>query len=190
METIDSSNAPNPNQVSYRQTAIRYGAIWGGVSVLTTLIGFLTNTDPANPETSGAIKGIYMLIGFGIAVWAVVMAIKQHRDRELGGYISLGRAVMVGMMVGLIAGAIGAVFMILYTTVINPGFSESMQAAMEAQWEAQGMSEEQIEMAASMSGWATNPVFLFISQLIGGAFTGLLVGLIGGAIMKKDRPFV
>ncbi|HNL37502.1 MAG TPA: hypothetical protein PKH43_00165 [Saprospiraceae bacterium] len=58
---------------------------------------------------------------------------------------------------------------------------------MQAQWEAQGMSEEQIEMAGSMSGWFTNPVFLFISQIFSGTLAGIFFGLIAGAIMKKDR---
>ncbi|HNE30365.1 MAG TPA: DUF4199 domain-containing protein, partial [Saprospiraceae bacterium] len=120
MENFDTSNSTNPANVSYRNTAVRYGAIWGGVSILLTLIAFLTNTDPGMPETSGMMKALYSVVGIGAAIWAVVMAIKQHRDRELGGSITLGRAIMVGLMAGLVAGAIGAVFMLLYTSVINP----------------------------------------------------------------------
>lgn len=172
MENFDTSNSTNPANVSYRNTAVRYGAIWGGVSILLTLIAFLTNTDPGMPETSGMMKALYSVVGIGAAIWAVVMAIKQHRDRELGGSITLGRAIMVGLMAGLVAGAIGAVFMLLYTSVINPDYAESLKAAMQAQWEAQGMSEEQIEMAGSMSGWFTNPVFLFISQIFSGTLAG------------------
>ncbi len=189
METIDTSSTLDPGQVSYRQLAIRYGAIWGAVTVLMTLVGYLTDSDPASPATSGAMKAVYFVVGTGVAIWAVVAAIRQHRDRDLGGFISLGRAVMLGMMIGLVAGAIGAVFMLLYTTVINPDFAETMKDAMQAQWEAQGMSDEQIEMASSMSGWIANPVFLFITQIIGGLFNGLIIGLIAGAIMKKDRPY-
>lgn len=187
MENFDTSSSIDPANVSYRNTAVRNGAIWGGASILLTLIGFLTNTDPGMPDTNGAMKAFYSIAGIGVAIWAVVMAVRHHRDRELGGYISLGRAVMVGLMVGLVAGAIGAVFMVLYTSVINPDYAETMKAAMQAQWEAQGMSDEQIEMAASMSGWVTNPIFLFIVQIFSGTIFGLFLGLIVGAIMKKER---
>lgn len=189
MTMLDTPSSPNPSSVSYRQTALRYGAISGVASILISLIGFLTDTDPALPSTNGGIKAVYIIVGLGVAIWAIVSAIRHHRDRELGGYISLGRAVMVGLMVGLVAGAISMIYMFLYTTVINPDFSANMQAAMQEQWEAQGMSEEQIEMASQWSGWATGPVFMGVSQLFSGAFSGLLIGLIAGAIMKKDRPF-
>lgn len=189
MTMLDTPVTPDPASVSYRQTAMRYGAISGGASILMSLIAFLTDTDPALPTTNGGIKAVYTIIGLGVSIWAISSAIRHHRDRELGGYISLGRAVMVGLLVGLIGGIIGLVYMLLYTTVINPGFAENMQAAIQQQWEAQGMSEEQIEMASQWSGWATSPVFLAISQVIGGVFGGTLIGLIAGAIMKKDRPF-
>lgn len=189
MAMIDSPSFPDPNQVSYRQTALRYGAIWGGFSVFTILLGYLTDTDPSMPSTGTGIKVAYGLLGFGVAIWAVSAAIKQHRDRELGGFISMGRAVMVALTVGLVAGVIGAVFMLLYSTVINPAYSETMQAAIQAQWEAQGMTEEQIEQMSGMSGFMGHPVFIFLSQVIGGAIFGLIIGLIAGAVMKKDRPF-
>ena len=60
---------------------------------------------------------------------------------------------------------------------------------IQAQWEAQGMTEEQIEQMSGMSGFMGHPVFIFLSQVIGGAIFGLIIGLIAGAVMKKDRPF-
>lgn len=190
MSTLDAPTTPNPSTVSYRATALRYGAIWGGASVLLTLIGYLTNTDPSLPTTGVAAKAIYGILGFGISIWAIVMAIKHHRDNELGGFISLGRGVMIGLTVGLVAGLIGAFFMLLYTTVINPDFADTLKASMEQQWADQGMSEEQIEAAGKFSGFMFNPVFTFLSQFLGGGIMGLIIGLIGGAVMKRERPLM
>ena len=39
METLDKTSTPDPATVSYRQLAMRYGGIWGGVSILVTLVG-------------------------------------------------------------------------------------------------------------------------------------------------------
>jgi hypothetical protein len=187
MDTLDRPSLPDPTSVSNRALALRYGAIWGGVSILVSLVGFLSNTDPAMPD-AGPLKWVYMLVGFGAAIWAVTTAIKTDRDQQLGGYISVGRCVGLGALIGLIAGAIGGVWMLLYTTIINPGFQDQMKEAMVAQWEAQGMTEEQIEMAAGMSSMFTGPVFMAISQVIGGAIFGLIIGLVAGLIMKRDRP--
>jgi len=188
MSLLDTPSTPNPSSVSNRQLAIRYGAIWGGISILLTLIGYLTNTDPAM-STTGPIKWVYSLASFGVAIWAIAAAIKIDRDQQLGGYISLGRCVGLGALIGLIAGAIGAVFSFLYMTVINPGFADQMKESMVATYEEQGLSEEQIDMALSMASAFTSPAMMAVFQVIGGAFFGLIIGLIAGAIMKKERPY-
>jgi MFS family permease len=186
VDTLDHPSPPDPATVPYRQIAIRYGAIWGGVSILTSLVGYMTNTDGSLPDT-GPIKWVYSLIGIAIAVWAIATAIRADRDQQLGGYIGLGRCIGIGALTGVIAGAIGAIFTLLYMTVINPGFKNQLEEMMVAQWEEQGMSEEQIEMALSMSSAFTSPAMLAIWQTLGGALLGLLIGLAAGLVMKRER---
>lgn len=188
MSYLDTPSTPEPSTVSNRQLILRYGGIWGGVSILITLVGYLTNTDPSLP-TTGPIKYAYSLIGLGVAIWAITSAIKVDRDQQLGGFIGLGRCIGLGSLTGLVAGGIGAVFMLLYTMVINPGFAEQMKEAMVTNFEEKGMSEEQIDMALKMSSMFTSPPVMAIFQVIGGAIFGLIIGLIAGAIMKKDRPY-
>lgn len=185
MDVLDRLSTPDPSTIPYKQLALRYGAIWGGVSILTTLVGYLSNTDPSLP-TTGAIKYVYMLIGFGIAIWAIMTAIRIDRDEQLGGYIGLGRCAGIGALTGLVAGVIGAAFLLIYLNFINTGFEAQMKDAMVAQYEAQGMSEEQIEMAISMAGAFVSPIFLAMTQVLGGAFIGVLIGLVAGLFMKRE----
>jgi hypothetical protein len=188
MDTLDHPTIPDPSTVSNRDLAIRYGAIWGGSSILMSLIAYLTDNDLTMPDT-GAIKWVFMLVGLGITIWALVTAIKTDRER-LGGFISFGRCVSLSAFMGLISGLISMVYMFLYGYVINPNFQEQMKETMYSQWEAQGMSEEQMEAAASMTGMFTGPVFMGISQLIGGVIMGVIFGLIVGAFMKRERSLV
>ncbi|MBV6439165.1 MAG: DUF4199 domain-containing protein [Haliscomenobacteraceae bacterium CHB4] len=189
MNTPDRQPPFDPANVPYRPLALRYGAIWGGVSILTSLVGYLTNTDGSIPN-AGPIQWVYTLIGIGVAIWAIATVIRIDRDQQLGGYIGLGRCVGIGALTGVIAGAIGALFTLLYMTVINPGFREQLKELMIAQWEEQGMSEEQIEMALSMSSAFTNPVMLAVWQTLGGALLGLIIGLVAGLIMKREQTYV
>ncbi len=186
MEFLDQ-NAPDPAEVSAWPVSLRYGLIWGAVSIAVGLIGYLAGIDPAMPEPNLLAQVSLGLVGLLVSIWAVRAAIKHHRDEELSGYLSLGRGVKIGALSGLVAGALGAVWMILYATVINPGFSESIREAQMAQYESQGMSEDQIEMAVNMAGWFTNPVFLGFSQLFGSLMTGLVLGLIIGAVFKREN---
>ncbi len=189
MENLDFAHAaPDPKTVSPRPTAIRYGLIWGGVGVLSTLIGFLTNTDPSLPSTATGLKWAYGLIGFGVAIWCVFMAIKHHRDNELGGYISLGRGMGMGTLVGLVAGAVTGIYMLLHTLVINPGWADDMKAALMEQYAEAGLAEEQAEQAIQFASFAFNPAFMVVGGLINGVFLGFVIGLIVGAIMKRDAP--
>lgn len=189
MDTLDRPSPPDPATVPYRPLAIRYGAIWGGVSIVTSLVGYLTNTDGSLPDT-GPIKWVYSLIGLAVAIWAITTVIRIDRDQQLGGYIGLGRCLGIGALTGVIAGAIGAVFTLLYMTVINPGFTDQLKEMMVAQWEEQGMGEEQIEMALSMSSAFTNPAMLSVWQVLGGALMGLIIGLVAGLVMKRERAYV
>lgn len=185
MDVLDRTSSPDPSTVPYKHLAIRYGAIWAGASILTSLIGYLTNTDPSLP-TTGAIKWVYSLIGIAVAVWAIVSAIRIDRDEQLGGFISLGRCVGIGALTGLVTGVIGAVWIFIYLNFINTGFDQQVKDAMTAQYEAQGLSEEQIEMASSMAGAFMSPALMAVYQVIGGVIFGLIIGLVAGLFMKRE----
>lgn len=186
MNILDTPNLPDPANVSNTNLALRYGAIWAGVGVLTQLVGFLTDTDASLPTTSTAIKAVYSIVGFGIAIWAVAAAIREDRDKQLGGFISLGRCVGLGAKIGAISGIISGVFSMIYMKFINTGFAEQMKEAMMTEYEKQGLSEEQIEMAYGMASKFMSPTIIGISAAIGGVVIGLIIGLIAGAIMKRD----
>jgi Na+/H+-dicarboxylate symporter len=187
MSYLDTPSVPDPSTVSNRDLALRYGAIWAGAGILVTLLGFLTNTDAGLPSTPGWIKAIYSIISLGVAVWAVVMGVKEDRDKNLGGFISLGRCVGLGTLMGLVSGIISMVFFLLYTSVINPGYSQQLTESITAAQQAQGLSEEQIEMSAKFTSFFTNPIFLGLTQIMGGIVFGVILGLVAGVILKKEK---
>jgi hypothetical protein len=113
----------------------------------------------------------------------IVMAIKFHRDNELGGFLKLGRGIGVGTLTGLVIGVISAVWMIIFMKFIAPDMSEAiMDAALE------NAQPGQEEMTEKMAGYFTNPFMLAGFSLLGSVVIGFLTGLIGGAIMKKEPP--
>lgn len=184
MESFDRPSIPDPATVSNRPIAVRYGLIIAGAGVLISLVGFLTNTEPALP-TTGSIKWLYMLGGLAVSIWAISTAIKADRE-QLGGFISLGRCVGLGAFIGLVSGLVSMLYMLVYAYVINPGFTNEMLAAMHAQWEEQGLNDEQIEMASGMVGMFTNPVFLSITQVFNGVITAVVISLIAGLVLKRE----
>ena len=186
--TLIDDQTPDPKQVPFRPVAQRYGLIWGAASIVIGLIGYLTGMDPQLPDTSIAVKVVFGLVGLAVPIWAVVTAVKHHRDNELGGFITVGRGLGIGTFAGLVAGILGAIWMLVFLYGIAPEYIETLKDSMVATWESQGMDEEAIEMALKFSSFTMNPIFMAISQIIGGTLFGLIIGLIVGLIMKRDRP--
>ena len=186
MDTIDNPLTPtNQSDVSFMQTAIRYGLIGSAISIVVNLVSQLLGW------ADGTNMGMAMLVGvIGMAVYVIaqVMGVRHHRDNELGGYISFGRAFLVCLVIAMIMAILGAIFNYIYITFIDP---EAMERAMEVvreQYEEMGMDEEAIENAMSMVDMTKSPLIQIGGAIFGGAIMGGITGLIIGAVMKKEAP--
>lgn len=187
MDVLDKSTGSsyNPQSVPNRPLAIKYGLIWAGASSLLILLGFLFDMDMSLPSTATSVKIVGGILGFAIPVVAVTLAVRDDR-KQLGGFLTLGRAVGLGAITGIVAGVASGVFQVIYQYVINPGYQDQLKNAMIAEWEKQGLSEEMIETSSKVAFMFTNPFLLSVFGIIGAVFTGVIVGLIAGAIMKRE----
>ena len=189
MTTLDNidSNYIDPQDVKMMPTAMRYGLIAGLFSIL---LGLITNVldlvDPANP--SSPMSWVVFLLNWGILIGAIVMAIKYHRDEELGGYITMGRALAIGVLTVLFLGILAMVWTYIYMSFIDPGMVDELIAAQVTQMESQGMSDEQIEQSMVMVKKFMTPIAISIIGLVMNLFAGTIISAISGGIMKKIDP--
>jgi len=173
--------------VAARPIAMRYG----GIAALAFIaIQLILDTVGLIDYSTG--EGIYypsILLTISTLV-ILYFAIKEHRDEELGGYITFGRCVKLGALIGLFSGIIIGVFAFIYHGYIRPDIMPSMLEFQTSQWEEAGMSEEQIEQARGMTEMFMTPVATAISSIFNGVFWNVILSLIVGAIMKKVRQMV
>ncbi len=181
MTTLDDPRRTvDPQSVSIWPTALRYGGILGGIAVVLGLIMYLTGlTEPENQQSAGAM-GLGCLSGI-ITIVGLVLAIKKHRDQDLGGAISLGRAIGVGTATAVISGVISAIWGVIQNNIIAPEIMEQTREAM-----IENAQPGQEELMETMANIMTNPVIGPLATILGSAFLGLILSLIIGAIMKKD----
>lgn len=183
MNTLDSIKMVDPKEVSPQPIILRYGLILGLVLVGLSLVANMAGlNDPSKSQYGGMLIGLVSMvlyIGFQIS------GIKKHRDADLGGFVSFGRAFTVAFGIGLIAALVSLVFNYLYMNLINPDFTNQIMESTREQYEKQGMSEEQIEMALGWVTWAFKPLGQLISFAVACGM-GALVCLIIAAIMKKQ----
>lgn len=164
---------------------LRFGLTGGLISALLFLIFTITGLSSPDKPSMGYLSGF---LTFAILVTLVVLAIRRQRDELQGGYISLGQCVLLGMGVVLLSTLISSLVSLIYTQVIDPGYTERMMAQIEEAWEARGMTEEQIESARGWTNFMKSPFLTIAFTLVCFGLGGLILSLITGLIMKREKP--
>ncbi len=164
---------------STARIALRYGLYAGlGLIVFSTIIQL------ADLSTNPVMGIVNFFVSTGILVAATFYAAKEFKS-ENQGYLSIGQSVGIGSLLGAVAGVLASIFSYIYITVIDPSAMEKVFALQREQLEKQGMSDEQIEQGIEM-GKKIMPI-VFVATPLVYAIGGLIIGLIIGAVLKKDR---
>lgn len=182
MDTLDNPNKIiDPSTVSYQSISLRNGAIAGLILIVIGLLGNLTGiSDPTQPNS--ATNWIMNLVNWGIMIAFMVMAVKKHRDEDLGGFVTFGRAFGVAFLVTLVISVITAVWVYIYFGFVDPDMAA---AIMENSLAQQGIEDD--AMIDQMKFWFS-PVAMAIYGLLGSLFFGAILSLIVAAVMKKNPP--
>jgi branched-subunit amino acid ABC-type transport system permease component len=171
--------------VSPRPTGIRWGLILGLVSAATSLLFTMTDMiDFANPQ----MFSLPNLVNWAVLIGIYYYAFTQHRDNELGGHMTLGRAMLLGFWIALISGIITAVYMYLYTTVINPDFTSQIIDGAIEKAEKKGQDGEAVRSAMESMSFFFSPTYMSIMAVVGSLLMGALFSLIIGLIIRRDPP--
>lgn len=180
MDIIDQTEVP------FLSTAIRYGLIGGGIVTVWTLLSGILGLNEAS--TTSFILGTVV----SIAIYAGIAssAIKHHRNEELGGYITLGRAFQTGLVATIITGIIGGLVAFAYYNFIDPAAIDQIVESSVEMMEGFGLPEEQLEEAAKSTRDGFGFGKLLLNSTIGAAIFGGIISLITGSIMKKEAPMV
>ncbi len=176
------STLENTNQASYQNTVLRYGLIAGMVSIIFSLITYMTDLAFSSVYSSL----LLLLVSLVISVTFIFLAIKTHRDQDLGGYITFGRAFLVGLLVAIVSGVIGTIFTFVYTNYIDPNYWTNAMAGIEELYSNMGMSEDQIEMAMESVRKNAAPGRTILNGMLGALIGGSILSLIVAAILKKN----
>ena len=184
MSSIDQPLHEQP-QPSFQSLAFRYGIIavllLVTVDLLSRLSGFV---DPADPDTN--INGLLLFpLNWIIMIGSFFYGIKQHRDEDLGGFITFGRGFRFSLTAGLIIVGITVLWTFIYLQFVDPGLLELSREVAESQMEEQGVDPE------SMSGWldiSTSLPFVLGTVAVFRFLGTLLCGLIAAGVASRNAP--
>jgi NO-binding membrane sensor protein with MHYT domain len=168
-------------------TILKYGAIAGvvvGAFMFATFLAF--GGEP--PMKYG------MLIGYAtmlVALSAVFVGIKRHRDRDRGGVIGFWPALGVGLGISFVAGVFYVVAWEAVQALMDMDFATAYGNAMIEQARASGASAEKIaKMTADMAEFRVqyaDPLFRLPMTFAEIFPVGVLVSLVSAALLRNPR---
>jgi Protein of unknown function (DUF4199) len=168
-------------------TTLKWGLITGMVYVIFSLVSNMLGLQQGGNASPGLGMLIYVL-QWGGTFFTTYLGIKEIRDTELDGYITLGQAFRKGMAIALIGGLISALFTLVYMNFIDPDMGDRILEGAEDQWDKANMPEEQREMSRKITGYFLNPWIMAPFVIVWVALGGMVKSLIAGSILKKEAP--
>lgn len=183
MSDILDQRTVNPDSVSPRPTAMRYGLIGGLAMIVLNLVFYLSEM----LDLSKVLSPVNLII-FVFMVALVILALRYHRDQELGGYLPFTRCLGMGWWLGLTMGIVGAIWAYIFFQFIAPDLVETIREMQIEQMQDQGLSEEQIEQSEKYMAMFTSPGAMAILSIFGNVLMTIIIALFAGLFMKKDPP--
>ena len=99
------------------QTAFRFALILLSVTVILELSKYFMGWGNSDSSDEGVIFLIYTFT-FAISIAVVLMMLKTHRDKDLSGFISNKRGIVLAFWMGLFYGIMAAIWNFVYRNFI------------------------------------------------------------------------
>ena len=164
-----------------------YGVIAGAVVGVPLSILTLTMSGQAMMHFGMLIGYLTMLI----ALSAVFLAIKRHRDVDLGGVIRFWPALALGLGVSVVAGVIYVIAWEASCAIAHADFAGAYARAMIAEQQAKGVSGAALErFRAEMEQFKiqyANPLYRWPETFAEIFPVGVIVSLISAGLLRNSR---
>jgi len=169
------------NKTSLSQFTLKYGIVTGLAIIVFSVIIYLLDVSLETQRNIGYIAWVILIVGM---IWAI----KDFRNKVLNGFISYGKAFSVSFLTGLFAGILASVWQFILMKFIDPGLVQKILDASEEQlMNNPDITEEQLEMAMSMTEKFTTPAMISVWSLVAYVIIALIIGLIISIFMKKEE---
>jgi hypothetical protein len=163
-----------------------YGAL-AGLVVIAVLIAGLTVLRGESFLTTEWFGYLTMIV----ALSAIFLGIKRHRDETLGGVIKFLPALGLGLGIAVVAGVIYVAVWEIYLAASGYHFMDAYVASMIAAKKARGVTgaalANQIAQLDAMKAQYANPLFRLPMTFLEIFPVGVLIALISAAVLRNPR---
>jgi hypothetical protein len=167
--------------------ALSYGLLAGLIAGAPLFIVTLVTRD-LSPSTFGMVLGYLTML---VALSIVFVAIKTHRDRQLGGTIGFWPAMSLGLAISFVAALIYVFAWEAALATSGVDFAGDYVRATLEQQKAKGLSAEALaKLAAELEQFKiqyANPLFRMPMTFIEIFPVGVLVSAISAGLLRNSR---
>jgi hypothetical protein len=164
-----------------------YGLVAGLIVAVPTVVSMVTQTQETIPENAALYGYLTMLV----ALTAVFVGVKHHRDKVLGGVIRFGPAFGVGLGISAVASVIYAVGWEISLALTGFDFPAAYAEMLLEDAHARGAPEAEVEkIIAETAGFAeiyANPLYRVPITFVEMFPIGALISLISAALLRNSR---
>ena len=166
-----------------KKTILSYGLIGGIISSLGFI--FMSAGDDFD-MTNGMIYGFTAMI---IAFSLIFVAIKNYRDKTMGGTITFGKALTMGLLIALVASTVYVIAWLITYYNFHPDFMEKYTQWQIEQMRQDGATAEaiatQIEANKEAVESYKNPLVVIAYTYTEILWLGIIFSFIAAAVLKK-----
>ena len=169
-------------QTTPAKIALNFGMILGMGYVLSGLVSYSQDMHYKSDQTIGIIDLIF-------TVTVIMAGIIQFKKVNYG-FLTLTEALKTGLGIAVVSGMIFVIYYFILTGIIDP---ETLDKSLEFQKQKMlsinpEMSIETAENFKNNKEKNSSPLINTASVFVASLFTGFVISLIGGLIVKKSRP--
>lgn len=160
--------------------SINYGVILGLVMVVISVLTYVTGLAIQGAQWPSA---IYYLV-FPIVIFYAISKYKKSNANLL----SVSDAIKVGVLIGVISALVFVIYSLIFNYIIDPDFvTQMMSVAQDKMLEDNpDMTQEMVDQGMKFVELFSNPAIMGAFWVVLSAIFGLVYGLIGGLVMKKE----
>lgn len=165
-----------------KRTILTYGLISGAIIILGMIATIVLSA-----KHSLFLGYLIMLVGLS----AILLAVKSHRDKVLGGVIKFWPAFLIGLGVAVVAGVAYVAIWEGYLAITHYRFMDDYTAQILAAKKAEGLTgaaydKLAAEMAQMTRNYA-NPLYRMPMTFAEIFPVGLLVALVSAALLRNPK---
>lgn len=169
-------------KASVQKIAMNYGLLLALATIVLSVIVYVMGMHLESPWWQSLLNFVFMIT-------AIIYGLKAYKN-EGDGYLTISEALKTGLAISLVAGIIGSIFTYLFVTFIEADFIPQMLEVTQTNLinDNPQMTEAELEMAMGITEKFMTPWFMTAMGLIASLFFGFLISLLGGLMLKQNRP--